>query len=217
MKWLKPPKLRSWVLLTLLSLAIWQIGMGLYLPAKALLAQFLLREAWERTLAGEVAAKPWPWADTWPVARLMAPRHNEDLLVLAGASGASLAFGPGHLEGTPPPGDPGNSIIGGHRDTSLAFLSRVKIGDQLRLETSNGQKMTYRVTGAAIADARQSWPNPEVSYPMLTLVTCYPLDAVVPGGPLRYLVFAELDTRKGGLNKPKYRRIAVNIPDENAQ
>ena len=26
--------------------------------------------------------------------------------------------------------------------------------------------------------------------PMLTLVTCYPFDAVVPGGPLRYVVTA---------------------------
>ena len=26
---------------------------------------------------------------------------------------------------------------------------------------------------------------------MLTLVTCYPFDALVAGGPLRYLVFAK--------------------------
>ena len=26
---------------------------------------------------------------------------------------------------------------------------------------------------------------------MLTLVTCWPLDAITPGGPMRYLVFAE--------------------------
>jgi sortase A len=27
--------------------------------------------------------------------------------------------------------------------------------------------------------------------PTLTLITCYPFDAVVPGGPLRYVVVAD--------------------------
>jgi len=35
--------------------------------------------------------------------------------------------------------------------------------------------------------------NIETDFPLLTLVTCYPFDAVVPGGPERYLVFAEYD------------------------
>ncbi len=48
---------------------------------------------------GETGApvKPWPWADTHPVARLIAPAQDADVLVLAGASGRTLAFGPGHL------------------------------------------------------------------------------------------------------------------------
>jgi len=29
--------------------------------------------------------------------------------------------------------------------------------------------------------------------PQLTLITCYPFDAVVPGGPLRFVVWAELE------------------------
>ena len=176
---------------TLITLAVWLIGTGLYIPAKAMIAQFMLHDAWQRTLIGEDRAKPWPWADTWPVARLRAPRFDVDLFVLAGATGASLAFGPGHLHDTPAPGRPGSSVIGGHRDTSLSFLRRVQGGDRLILETPDGNELIYRVTGSTIADARQRWPNPEVSYPMLTLVTCYPFDAVTPGGPLRYLVFAE--------------------------
>ena len=30
----------------------------------------------------------------------------------------------------------------------------------------------------------------QTSGPTLTLITCYPFDAVVPGGPLRYVVVA---------------------------
>jgi sortase A len=173
------------------AIGMWQIGAGLYIPAKALLAQVLLRDAWARTRAGETHAKPWPWADTWPVARLRVPAHGIDQIVLAGATGRTIAFGPGHLDGTPLPGAPGNSIIGGHRDTSLAFLEHVNIGERLTIDTADGSSVTYRVTGHRIVDASRPWPSPDLTERHLTLVTCYPFDAIVPGGPLRYLVFAE--------------------------
>jgi hypothetical protein len=37
---------------------------------------------------------PWPWAYTWPIARLMLPFKEIELIVLNGAYGRSLAFGP---------------------------------------------------------------------------------------------------------------------------
>jgi len=172
-------------------IALWQLGSGFYIYGKAMVAQYLLQDAWQRTLAGARRVKPWPWADTWPVARLRAPAQGADLIVLAGASGRTLAFGPGHLDGTPPPGAAGNSIIGGHRDTSLRFLARLRQDDRLVLNTPEGREITYRVTGSEIADAERPWTIPETTGRMLTLVTCYPFDAVVPGGKLRYLVFAE--------------------------
>ena len=39
------------------------------------------------------------------MARLSVPRLGLERHVLAGAHGRSLAFGPGHLDGTPLPGD----------------------------------------------------------------------------------------------------------------
>ncbi len=179
--------LAAWVA----AIGLWQIGNGLYIPAKALVAQVLLNEAWRRTLSGTSQAKPWPWADTWPVARLRVPKHGIDQIVLAGTSGRTIAFGPGHLDGTPLPGASGNSIIGGHRDTSLAFLEHVAVGDRLTIDSADGARVSYRVTGHRVVDARHPWPSPDVAEKRLTLVTCYPFDAVVPGGPLRYLVFAE--------------------------
>ena len=175
------------------ALGIWQLSAGLYIPAKAFAAQTLLQDAWARTRAGEIHAKPWPWADTWPVARLRVPAHGIDLIVLAGASGRTLAFGPGHLDGTPTPGTPGNSIIGGHRDTSMRFLERIKVGERVEIEPVDGSRVIYRVTGHRVADARQAWPSPDFAAPHMTLVTCFPFDAIVPGGPLRYLVFAEIE------------------------
>ena len=84
--------------------ALWHLGQASYIHAKAWLAQYLIRAAWERSLATGTTVKPWSWADTWPVARLVAPRQDADLYVLAGDSGRSLAFGPGHRFGTPAPG-----------------------------------------------------------------------------------------------------------------
>jgi sortase A len=177
--------------LAILALGAWQVGEGLYIHAKAALAQVLLQSAWERTLAGEVRAKPWPWADTWPVARLSVPGRDVDLIVLSGATGRTLAFGPGHLEGSAAPGAPGMSIVTGHRDTHFRFLEGLRRGDELLLEGRDGARLRFSVTATRIADYRRPGISLDDTAPALTLVTCYPFDAVVPGGPLRYLVRAE--------------------------
>ncbi|WP_231882596.1 hypothetical protein, partial [Oleiphilus sp. HI0061] len=62
------------VLLIALSLtAIVQLGGGAKIAAKAWLSQYLIEQAWSRTLLGEERVRPWPWADTWPVAELSVP------------------------------------------------------------------------------------------------------------------------------------------------
>jgi sortase A len=168
---------------------LWQLGSALFIPAKAAVAQVLLHRAWDRTLAGEDHAKPWPWADTWPVARLKLPSVDADLIVLAGASGHALAFGPGHVAGTAAPGQHGLSMIGGHRDTHMKVLAGLKPGSRVEIQRPDGKTLTYRVDAISIADARHPRAVPEDT-DGLVLVTCYPFDALIPGGPLRYLVHA---------------------------
>ncbi len=174
---------------------LWLVGSGGWIHAKAMLASQLIERAWDQRLAGAERPRPWPWADTWPVARLNFPKQNRLITVLAGAQGATLAFGPGHLTGTATPGAPGNAIIAGHRDTSFRFFGALSPGDPVRLQSANGKWKTYRVTGRMIVDTRQSWspPEPGPDSSMLTLVTCWPLDAIIPGGPERLLIFAEED------------------------
>ena len=84
-------------LLTVLLLVVGgsQFAIGLWIPAKAALAQALLEAAWQRTTEMGERVRPWPWADTWPVARLTVPRLNTSWIVLSGSSGRTLAFGPG--------------------------------------------------------------------------------------------------------------------------
>jgi sortase A len=201
----QPPKAKSGILrklvlallLLLFLVGLWQIGKGLYIQAKAQLAQVLVRDAWTRTLAGERQVKPWQWADTWPVARLSVPGQNVDLYVLAGANGRTIAFGPGHLFGTALPGEKGNSVIGGHRDTHLSFLRDVKTGTELDVQRPDGAWRRYRVKAAEVLDQAETWVTRQDGWTRMTLITCYPFDALQAGGPLRYVVFAEAIDAKG--------------------
>ncbi len=174
----------------LIVLGLWQVGQAGYIHLKARLAQVLVQEAWAETLAGATQVRPWPWADTWPVARLQLPDQDIDLIVLAGASGGTLAFGPGHLDGTAAPGSLGHSILSGHRDTHFAFLRKVENGSEVRIQSPDGKWRSYQVTDRQIIDSRYARLAAGTGEAALTLVTCYPFDSVVPGGPLRYLVSA---------------------------
>jgi sortase A len=185
----------------LLVLGGWQFGRGAWIQVKAWLAQALIAQAWQRALAGESRAKPWPWADTWPVARMSVPSLGIERFVLEGADGAALAFGPGHLRGTALPGHRGNSVIGGHRDTHLAFLRNLAIGAEIIVESRDGNRLRYVVRQAQVLDRGDVWVARQEGPTRLTLVTCYPFGALRPGGPRRYVVRAyavdELKDRGG--------------------
>lgn len=169
------------------------LGIGLYMPAKAALAQVLMHRAWAETQATGKAHRPWPWADTHPVARMTAPRLGADLIVLAGANGRALAFGPAHMESAALPGAPGHAVVAGHRDTHFAFLRHVTIDDRFLIEGRDGERRAYRVVDARVADARTARIDLADRRDRLTLVTCYPFDAVTPGGPLRWVVTADAE------------------------
>jgi sortase A len=172
-----------------LALGLWQLGGAAAIHGKAWLAQHLLDRAWAATLAGGQAVKPWPWADTWPVARLRVPAEGVDLTVLAGASGRTLAFGPAVIEGTQ---GLGHRILSGHRDTHFAFLQGLGDGSRIELQDASGAWRAYRVSSRQVIDVRRPvLARAAGSAELLTLVTCWPFDAWEPGGPLRYAVTAE--------------------------
>lgn len=178
------------VVMTLAAIGFWQLSAGLYIHAKAWLAQQLIESAWTSTLAGEREVHPWPWADTWPIARLRIPDADVDLYVLADASGRSLAFGPGYWNGSAAPGTVGNTIIAAHRDTHFRFLQHATRGQEILLQTTDGREHRYRLIETRVLDSRYDRIRIDAERPTLTLLTCYPFDAVLPGGPLRYVAIA---------------------------
>ncbi|MES9857456.1 MAG: class GN sortase [Sedimenticola sp.] len=177
-------------LIALLLGGFWQLGGGIYIEAKAWLAQVLLQEAWLESRAGGGWIRPWPWADTWPVARLRVDRLGVDQVVLSGASGRTLAFGPGHINGTAIPGRDGNSVISGHRDTHFRFLQYLQQDDVIELQLADGGSLRYAVMHLSVYSEQELWLLDQ-TFSRLTLITCFPFDALLPGGEERYVVIAE--------------------------
>ncbi|MGE0313965.1 MAG: class GN sortase [Lautropia sp.] len=159
---------------------------GAWIHAKALLAQVLIEAAWARA----PGAKPWAWADTTPVARLRFERTGDRYVVLAGDSGATLAFGPGHHDASAMAGDGGNMVVSAHRDTHFSLLRDARIGERIQVERRDGRVIEYAVDSTQVVDERDTRVLAVGPRERLTLVTCWPFDAIVPGGPLRWIVTA---------------------------
>lgn len=179
-------------ILICIALGVLCMAQASWIHAKAWLAQRLIAQAWERARDGQPRGKPWPWADTWPVARLsFLDQAGSSLTVLAGASGRTLAFGPGHDPASALPGEQGNSVIAGHRDTHFALLRDTEPGDRLVIERPDGSVVAYWVSDVRVVDARDTRIALDRAARRLTLVTCYPFDAVDASGPLRFVVTAD--------------------------
>lgn len=184
----------KWITLSLL-LGFYQFSGGFYIFAKAELAQYLIADAWHKYLQSNEQHTPWPWADTHPVAELII--KDKSWYVLAGASGRNLAFAPTHVSSTPEPGQKGNSVIIGHRDTHFNSLKRLQIGDLIEVKTKDRRQqykvITLRVALHAQLQYLQNSNNNntfDVDQSSLTLVTCYPFDSLLPNPTHRYVVRA---------------------------
>ncbi|WP_413483794.1 class GN sortase [Shewanella baltica] len=177
------------------------LGKGLYMQAKAHFAQYLIEQAWTKTLADGQSHKPWSWADTYPVAKLSIYREqaanndieaelNDSLYVLAGASGRNLAFGPSLVLSSAPAGQKGNTVIAGHRDTHFAILNGMAVGRRLSLQTLKGNNIIYKVVATQVVHETETQFMAPSDDNRLTLITCYPFDALQGGAELRFVVQA---------------------------
>lgn len=120
--------------------------------------------------------------------RMDIPRLGLSVAVLQGTKSRMLRLGAGHIEGTPLPGEPGNSAIAGHRDTFFRELKDIREDDEIQFQTSTGL-FRYEVDWVKLVapdDLSVLAPSTEST---LTLVTCYPFYFVGPA-PERFVVRA---------------------------
>lgn len=161
-------------LLVLAGLAIWLVVFGLVLSG---LAESHAQSGLYTRLRGELAGGVAPLNDAvppgTPLAVLSAPRAQlHGLVVVQGVSSSVLRDGPGHLPGSPLPGQPGVPLIMG-RSTSFGapfgHLTDLRVGDPITATTGQGT-FTY-----VVEDVRRPGdPFPPLLKPggsQLTLVT----------------------------------------------
>jgi sortase A len=166
------------------------ICQGIYMDAKAIIAQGLIAHSWQQRTAGSPPPKPWWWADTKAIAKLEVARLDKQVYIMQDDSGESLAFGPGHLTASADISQAGHVMIAGHRDSHFKFLQQLQLGDIIETTSVESTTTRYQIKRMSILDT-----NTEelIRYQSnrLTLITCYPFDGFVPGGPLRYIVDAQ--------------------------
>lgn len=122
--------------------------------------------------------------------RLSAPKIDLDSVVVEGTSHRALLLGPGHLQATPVPGELGNSVITGHRDTFFRHIHELEKGDTVLVQR-DGKTFRYQVTGKKIVEPDDLSVIRPVPDSQLTLITCYPTYYIGPA-PKRLVVFSRL-------------------------
>jgi sortase A len=123
------------------------------------------------------------------VGRIEISRLGLSVAILQGTSSRVLRLGAGHIEGTPLPGEPGNSGVAGHRDTFFRSLKDIRKGDQIQIQTATALQRydVDWVKGVGPDDTSVLKSSGDES--TLTLVTCYPFYLVGPA-PKRFVVHA---------------------------
>ena len=81
--------------------------------------------------------------------------------------------------------------IAGHRDSHFEFLQDIELGHTIQTEHYRGRTARYKVIDISIIDSDFEQISLTTDQNLITLVTCYPFQQLVPGGPLRYLVTAQ--------------------------
>ncbi len=128
------------------------------------------------------------------------PSIDLDVAMVEGVRRRDLKKGPGHLSGSPLPGQPGNAVVSGHRTTygaPFGDLGGLTPGDQIEVETALGVHV-YEVReapercrdedGRCVVKPTDLWVAEPREGSWLTLTTCHPKFSA----RRRLIVFAEL-------------------------
>ena len=162
--------------------------------------QQALRRQWTEQQSAVAPTRAAETAKDDGLTRVSIPKINLDLIVVEGTNHKALRAGPGHLQNTPLPGEPGNAVISAHRDTFFRHIYELAKGDEIQIRR-DGHNYTFQVM------ARKSWKPDDMSVvrntrdSRLTLITCYPTYYIGPA-PQRLIVTAKLvgDNRQNRQN-----------------
>ena len=109
--------------------------------------------------------------------------------VYQGDGDAQLRLGVGHYVGSLLPGEGGNVVLSGHRETVFFDLKDIEVGDTISMEVAYGT-YEYQVREIYITTPDDVGPTQPTGVEQLTLYTCYPFTMWGPT-PERYIVVAD--------------------------
>ena len=159
-------------------------------------SQKQLEAQWEQQAAATaVPGQPKQVPGTEMLTKVLIPKINLDAIVVEGASRKQLSIGPGHMIETAMPGETGNAVITGHRDTFFRHIYELTKGDEIIIRR-NGQVFKYQVTGKKIVKPEDVSVLKPTEDPQLTLITCYPTYYIGPA-PNRLVIFSRLEEPAG--------------------
>lgn len=126
--------------------------------------------------------------------KLSIPRIHLEAVVLEGVSRRSLLRGPARLIQSALPGADGNLVIAGHRDTFFRHVHQLRYGDDIYV-MRGAERYHYTVFARRIVDPNDLSVLAASREGHLTLITCYPTNAIGPA-PQRLIVVARLTGEK---------------------
>jgi sortase A len=177
--------------------------------AQMYLEQRSLAREWERQQTTSVQPQPSQSAVVNGLTRLSIPRISLDAIVVEGATRHDLLLGPGHITGTAEPGELGNVVITGHRDTFFRHVHELGKGDVVLVQR-NGKTYRYEVTAKKIVDPEDVSVIRPSKDNRLTLITCYPTYYIGPA-PDRLVVFTKMVDQTGNSGLVKTAQAASPV------
>ena len=82
-------------------------------------------------------------------------------------------------------------ILAGHRDNHMKFMSKLRIGDHLELQSHDGSIKSYKIVASEVTITPQLTLNDQTeNNDKLILTTCWPFNAV-QSGPERFVMIGE--------------------------
>lgn len=134
-------------------------------------------------------------ADSGLIGELKIANVDLDVMVGEGLDKQTLRRAAGHPEWSARPGEPGNLILLGHRDTFFRPLRGLKRGDVAEIRTKAGV-FRYRIHRIRIVAPEDVDVAQDLNRSELTLVTCYPFYFVGPS-PRRFVAQGRLIEEQG--------------------
>jgi sortase A len=134
-----------------------------------------------------------PVAEGAAIGEIRIPRLGLMAIVAEGESTRVLQRAIGHLADTALPGESGNVVLAGHRDTLFRSLKWIRIGDAIALNTQYGD-FEYVVEWTTVVGPEEVDVVQSAGRSTLTLITCFPFSYVGPA-PERFVVRARETSR----------------------